>query len=400
MLYNYQAVNKHKKKVSGLVDASNEDSAADIIRGKGLTILAITLEKKGFGLGNIDVLNRVKTKDIVIFSRQFSVLISANVSIVKALKILVDQIKSIKLKIIVSEIADEIDSGSRLSDAFAKRSDVFSNFYISVVRSGETSGKLDDVLIYLADEMEKDYDMMSKIKGAMIYPTIVLAGLTIVGVIMMVVVIPKLTSVFTESGAKLPLPTKILIAISAFMTAYWWLFLLVIIAVIFGIRYLASTPRGRNLLDYSLLKLPIFGKLFQRIHLVRFTRSMNTLILGGVTINESLKISSEVVSNNVYKKLILDTIREVEKGNSISQVFANSKEIPKMVSEMLALGEKTGKLDLVLEKISDFYGREINNIVSNLMTLMEPIIMIVMGVGVGLMVAAIILPMYNMASQF
>ncbi|PJB18030.1 type II secretion system protein GspF, partial [Candidatus Falkowbacteria bacterium CG_4_9_14_3_um_filter_36_9] len=181
-------------------DASNEDSAADIIRGKGLTILAITLEKKGFGLGNIDVLNRVKTKDIVIFSRQFSVLISANVSIVKALKILVDQIKSIKLKIIVSEIADEIDSGSRLSDAFAKRSDVFSNFYISVVRSGETSGKLDDVLIYLADEMEKDYDMMSKIKGAMIYPTIVLAGLTIVGVIMMVVVIPKLTSVFTESG--------------------------------------------------------------------------------------------------------------------------------------------------------------------------------------------------------
>ena len=175
---------------------------------------------------------------------------------------------------------------------------------------------------------------------------------------------------------------------------------MVIIAVIFGIRYLASTPRGRNLIDYFMLKLPIFGKLFQRIHLVRFTRSMNTLILGGVTINESLKISSEVVSNNVYKKLILDTIREVEKGNSISQVFANSQEIPKMVSEMLALGEKTGKLDLVLEKISDFYGREINNIVSNSMTLMEPIIMIVMGVGVGLMVAAIILPMYNMASQF
>ncbi|PIV51909.1 type II secretion system protein GspF, partial [Candidatus Falkowbacteria bacterium CG02_land_8_20_14_3_00_36_14] len=233
-----------------------------------------------------------------------------------------------------------------------------------------------------------------------IYPAIVLAGLTIVGVIMMVVVIPKLTSVFTESGAVLPLPTKILIAVSAFMAAYWWLFLLVIIAVIFGIRYLASTPRGRNLIDYFMLKLPIFGKLFQRIHLVRFTRSMNTLILGGVTINESLKISSEVVSNNVYKKLILDTIREVEKGNSISQVFANSQEIPKMVSEMLALGEKTGKLDLVLEKISDFYGREINNIVNNLMTLLEPVIMIVMGVGVGLMVAAIILPMYNMASQF
>jgi type II secretory pathway component PulF len=184
------------------------------------------------------------------------------------------------------------------------------------------------------------------------------------------------------------------------MASYWWVLLIILLGAATGLKLFLRTGRGRFIFDTVALRLPVFGKLLQRIYLVRFTRSMKTLIAGGVTIVKALEIAGDVVGNSVYKKLIADTIKEVEDGNSISAVFIKSKEIPAMVSQMMSIGEKTGKLDVILSRVTDFYGREIENIVANLMTLMEPIIMVVMGVGVGLMVAAIIMPMYNMASQF
>jgi type IV pilus assembly protein PilC len=316
------------------------------------------------------------------------------------LKILIEQTENITLKMIISEMADEVDSGLRLSDALAKRPKVFSSFYINVIKSGETSGKLDEVLNYLADEMEKDYDMTSKIRGAMIYPVFVFTGLVAVGVVMMIFVVPKLTGIMTETGATLPLATRILIGTSGFLTAYWWLLSVLLIGAAAGSKFYLKLPAGKKQFDLLKLRVPIFGKLFQRIYLVRFTRSMNTLIMGGVTITKSLNIASGVVGNEIYKELIEKTSQAVEDGDSISSVFVESKEIPKMVSQMMAIGEKTGKMDVILGRITDFYSREINNIVVNLMTLMEPIIMVIMGVAVGVMVAAIILPMYNMASQF
>ncbi len=346
------------------------------------------------------ILNRVKIKDIVIFSRQFSVMTSANVTVVQALKILIEQTSNVKLKIIISEIAFEVDAGSRLSDALAKRPGIFSDFYVSVIRSGETSGRLDESLTYLANEMEKDYDMISKVRGAMIYPAFVLSGLLAVGIVMMVFVIPKLTSVLTESGTELPMATKILIGTSDFMSGYWWLIILIIVGIVSGVYYYNKTAKGSYLIDVIKLRVPIFGKLFQRIYLVRFTRSLNTLIVGGVTITEGLKISAEVVNNKVYRKLINETVKVVEDGNSISSVFIKSDEIPKMVSQMMSIGEQTGKLDLVLERISEFYSREVDNIIANLMALMEPVIMLLMGVAVAIMVAAVILPMYNMAGSY
>jgi len=234
----------------------------------------------------------------------------------------------------------------------------------------------------------------------MIYPAFVLCSLGVVGVVMMVFVVPKLTAILTESGAELPLTTRILIGTSSFMSNYWWLLLIIIAALAFAFRFYVSKPNGRRQLDYLKLKLPIFGHLFQLIYLVRFTRSMNTLIVGGVTIANSLKVAAEVVGNKIYQELIEETIKEVEDGNSISSVFQNSKTIPKMVSQMLSIGEKTGKMDVILERITNFYGREVSNMVANLMTLMEPIIMVIMGVAVGIMVAAVILPMYNLASSF
>lgn len=398
-IFQYKAKDSGGNVYTGLVEGSTEAEAVELLKEKGLSIVFVKLEEERISVSQVPILGRIKPKDVVIFSRQFAVMISANVALVQALKIVVDQTENAKMKMIVSEVADEIDAGARLSEALSKHPKVFSNFFVSVIRSGETSGKLDEVLGYLADEMEKDYDMMSKIKGAMIYPAFVFSGLLGVGMVMMVFVVPKLTAILTESGAELPVATKILISVSAFMTDYWWLLLIILAGAVFGAKLVAQTDPGRRLIDFLKLRMPVFGKLFQRIYLVRFTRSMHTLLVGGVNITKGLKITSDVVSNKIYKDLIDQTVKDVEDGNSISGVFSNSKEIPKMVSQMMSIGEKTGKLDVVLKRLTDFYAREIANIVANLMTLMEPLIMVVMGVAVGIMVAAIIMPMYNMASS-
>jgi len=380
----------------GMMDAANEQLAAGTLADQGLTVIELS-QKKGVSLS---ILNRVKAKDIVIFSRQFSVMISASVPVVQALKILVGQTTNLALKLIVSEIADEVNGGSKLSDALGARPKVFSEFYVSVIRAGESSGKLDEVLNYLADEMEKDYDLMHKIRGAMIYPIFVLAGLSIVGAVMVVWVVPKLTAIIAESGGELPFATKVLMGVSAAVSVYWWILLLVIVLGAVAFRFYIKTPWGRWQVDFIKIKMPIFGPLFQKIALVRFSRSLQTLISGGVAISSSLKITADVVGNSVYRDLILQTREAVEGGSSISSVFSASSHIPSMVSQMLAVGEKTGKIDVILERITDFYTREVSNTVGNLVNLMEPLIMVLMGIGVGIMVAAIIMPMYNMANQF
>jgi type IV pilus assembly protein PilC len=400
-IFRYKALNTAKKRVEGLIEAENEYEAGEILKEKELTIFSLRKES-GFGkeIKILNFFNRVKKKDLVILFRQFSVMISASVNIVQALRILVEQTENIRLKIIVSEIADEVDSGSRLSDSFERRSDVFSNFYINVVRSGETSGKLDEVLNYLANEIEKDYDLSMKIRGAMIYPVFILSGLLVVGTIMMVVVIPKLTDILEEAGAGLPLSTKIIIGISNFISGYWWLILAGLVGFFTVFYFYSKTETGRRRIDFFTLKLPVFGELLKKIYVTRFARTMHTLIAGGVTINQSLSISAEVIDNKIYQDLIIQTAKSVDDGNSISSVFLENKEMPKMVTQIINIGEKTGKLDVVLEKIADFYTREINNTVANLMILLEPIILVIMGIGVGVMVAGIIMPMYNMASVY
>ncbi len=397
-VFKYKAINRNKQAVSGLVEAPSDTAAAGVLKEKDLAIISLA-EKAGKANMEIEIpfLNNVKPKDVVIFSRQFSVLISAGVALVQSLRLLTEQTSNPKFRKIIVAVGEEVDGGARLSDSLEKRADVFSPFYVNVIRSGETSGKLDEVLNYLADELEKDYDMTSKIKGAMIYPAFVLFALGGVAVVMMVFVVPKLTDMMKETGGELPLATKMLMAASGFMLGYWWLILLILGGIIVGYRLFVKMPAGKRIVDTTLLGLPIFGKLYQKIYLVRFTRSFQTLLIGGVNIARALRICADVVDNYVYKKLILDTKEKVEDGDSVSSVFSESNKVPIMVSQMMSIGEETGKLDVVLDKVTDFYTREINNTVANLMTLMEPIIMIFLGVGVGVMVAAIILPMYNMA---
>lgn len=401
--FNFKIFDKeNNREESGVVEASSEEEAIQTLTARDYRIISLQLVTNK-NLASLDKVSsffsRVGIKEVVVFSRQFAVMIGASVPVVEALKIIAEQAENPKLRKIIGEISDEVNSGESLSTSLAQRPKLFSNFYVSVVKSGEQSGKLDDALNYIADEMEKDYDMNSKIKGAMIYPIFVVCMMAVIGVIMMIFVVPKLTSIIVEAGGELPLPTKVLIATSDFLINYWWLVAGALVGVIAGIRLYLKSKTGRHQFDYIILHLPVFGKLLRMIYLVRFSRSMGTLIAGGVNISASLQVSGEVINNTYYQGLVEKTIQEVEGGNSICTVFMVSKEIPPMVSQMMMVGEKTGKLDAVLERITSFYNREITTSLAGLMSLIEPMLMVIMGLGVGVMVAAILLPMYNVVSQ-
>ena len=270
-----------------------------------------------------------------------------------------------------------------------------------MVASGETSGKLDEVLSYLADEVRKSYDLQAKIKGAMIYPVFIVCGLIIVAIAMMIFVIPNLTSMLTQSGQELPLPTKILIGISNFFRFKY--IYIIIFAIIFGgggFYFFKKTESGRNFAGGIKLRFPVFGRLFQNIYLVRFAGTLSSLITAGVPLTEALRITAEVVSNKKYKDIIEETMKKVEDGYSLADELSKSYLFPPMVSQMLRIGEKTGRMNFVLDKLASFYSREVSNMVANLTSLLEPMIMVAIGVGVGGMVAAVIMPMYNMANAF
>lgn len=399
-IFQYKAQDTNGKKKSGTIVGLSESEVSGKLSKKDLAIISLA-DITNTPLSQISrIIAPIKTKDLVIFSRQFSVMISASVPVVESLLILIDQTNNISLKNMISEIAFEVDGGAFLSDALAKRPKIFSEFFINIVRSGETSGKLDEVLSYLADEMEKSYDMASKIKGAMIYPIFIISALFGVGIVLMVYVIPNLTAILTETGAQLPLSTRIVIGASDFLRNYSVLIIAALIGIAVVIKFYLKTYNGQRNLDLMKLKMPIFGKLFQYIYLMRFSRSLSTLLKGGVTITRSLEIVAEVVGNLIYKELILETLESINDGNPFSTVFEASNYVPKMVPQMISVGEKTGKIDSVLDRITSFYTRESSNMLDNLSKLMEPLIMVLMGAGVGVMVAAVLLPMYNLASQF
>jgi len=400
-VYKYKAKDNSKNKIiRNNIVAFNEAEAIQKLAKKDWRVLKMHSISDNFEGKLLLYINKIKQKDLVMFFRQFAVMIEANVTIVESLKTLVDQTKNISLQKLISDLAYDVDSGYLLSDAMAKRSDIFSEFYINIIRSGETSGKLEEVLNYLADEVEKNYDMVSKIKNAMIYPIFIITALVGVGIFMMVFILPELISVIEESGGELPVSTRILIAVSNFLQSYLWLVIILAIGVVFGFKYIAKTKKGGAILDKMRISLPVFGNLFRLIYIVRFTRSLGTLLKGGVNISKSLEISGRVVKNQVYKRLINDTLKAVNDGSSIVSAFEKSSDMPVMVTQMMAIGEKAGKLDDVLDRITEFYNKEINSTLDNLTTILEPLIMVILAVGVGIMVAAVILPMYNLASSF
>ncbi|MDD3284070.1 MAG: type II secretion system F family protein [Patescibacteria group bacterium] len=400
--FNYKALDINGNVINGIVDAPSQELASTALIDKSFKIIDLE-ESKGlvnFNFKALSIFNGISKKDLVIFSRQLAVMISATVPIIQALRGITKQTTNQALSRNVEQIADDVDGGMKLSDAMSKHA-IFDNFFVSMIAAGESSGRLDEVLNYLADEVEKSYDLSAKIKGAMIYPIFIISGLLLVGIAAMIFIIPNLTEMLQASGAVLPLPTRVLIFISDSLRKYYILIILFVAVFVFGLIYsIKKTELGNKIFNIIKIKFPVFGKLFKNIYLVRFSSTLSSLISAGVPLTEALRITGNVVGNYNYKKVINEAVKKVEDGYSIAYVFSESNLFPPMLSQMLKVGEKTGRLNIVLDKLSGFYAREVSNMVGNLTALIEPLIMVIIGLGVGGMVAAIIMPMYNMANTF
>lgn len=399
-IYNYRAKNFKGEVQSGTVDAASPQAAADVLRTHSLVVVELNEEGAQVGLQTrLRVFERVQPRDVVIFSRQLATMISATLPLVQGLRILSEQQQNQQFKNILQDITARVDGGARLSVAMDQYPEVFSNFFVSVIQTGETSGKLDESLVYLADQLEKDYDLTSKIRSAMYYPAFILGGIVVVAIIMVTYVIPQLESVLVGMQASLPWSTKALLAVSNFFRDYWWILVIVVVLLFWWLRSWSGTESGKRKIDQLKLKLPIFGKLFRWIYITRLTRTLYTLLAGGVKIIEALNVTATVIGNSVYSDIIKKTSQRVEAGDTMSSVLRQETEVPLMVSQIIEVGEKTGKLPFTLQKISDFYGRELDNAVKGLSSLLEPVIMVILGVGVGILMAAVIMPIYNISSM-
>ena len=399
MQFKYSAKDANSNLREGIVVAETQERAETLLAENGLVLMSLAEVKEDiltklwpFGRG-------VPAKEMVLFSRQLATLIGAEVPILQSLRILLDQVSNKRLKQIINETVKDIESGDSLSLSISRHPEVFSNVYVSIIHSGELSGSLDKSLNYLADQLEKDYDLNSKIRGAMVYPIFVLVAIVVVGSAMFIFILPKLTDVLTENGNTLPVLTLFLIALTKFFQQYWWAVFLGLFVLIVAVRSYVNTRNGRYLWDRIKLVSPVFGDIFEKIYLARFSRNLSTLIMGGIPIIKALEIVADLVNNVIYRDIILDAASKLSSGKSISASLAGYKEIPKVVTQMIQVGEQSATLTNILSKLAAFYEKEVDTKVSSLTTLIEPIIILILGAAVGILVAGILLPIYNLANS-
>lgn len=397
--YDYRVRDAAGAILEGIVEADNKDIAVETLKDRSYTVLSLDEHEEGALSFELPFLNGIPIKEVVIFTRQFAVLIGAKVPVVQALKTVAHQTAHPRLVKILLDVGTEVEAGTPLSTALAKHPQAFSAFFVNIIKSGETTGRLEEVMNYLADQMEKDYDLMGRIKGAMTYPIFVIFALVVVGFVMLTFVVPKLTASLVESGTALPWTTKGLIAVSNFAKNNMVGIIIGAVLAAIAFRWWTSKPDGRLAWDTIKLRIPVFGPLLRYIAIVRFTRSMTTLLNGGIDVPAAILVCADIVGNAHYKEVLLETHREVSDGNSISTALLKDKLLPTMIPQMMSVGEETGRLGTVLEKLTEFYSRELDASVKNLVSAIEPLIMLVMGGAVGVMVAAIMMPMYQMASN-
>ena len=400
MKFKYKAITTSGIEQTGKVDAANKEKAIELIQKHRLIIIYIKPVKEFASFDKLfSFLHRVSSKKIVMFSKELSILLMAGIPLVEALRIQHDQEESAYFKDQLFIIANMVDDGSSFSSALARFPNIFSNFYVNIVKSGEASGTMQESLLHLADYIEKQYLLNSKVKNALMYPGVIISGFAIIGALMMAFVIPQLTAIFRDNDQELPLPTQILIVISDFTKDYFILLVIGTIALAYGIKKYAATQEGRENFDKLIFKIPKFNTIFRKFYVARFAKNLSMLIKSGVSIINALKISGDVVGNEVYKKVIYSSIDEVKIGGSVAYAFERSDQLPPLVPRMIRIGEKTGKLDVVLKDIADFYTKEVNIAVDGLMSLIEPILIFVLGAGVGILVAAILMPVYQMTEM-
>lgn len=399
MLFKYKATTKDGEEKSGSIDAIGIDVAIGALQKRDLIIISIEpADGANFTSKLLGMLESVKTKDVVILSRQLATLFEAKVSVLDTFKLLASETDNSVLRRKLQEITDDIQSGVPISTAMSKHPTVFSAFYVSLIRSGEESGRLSESFNYLADYLERQYAIVSKVRGALIYPAFVVVSFTVVMILMLVLVIPRLAEILTETGQQVPLYTSFVIWLSGVFVDYG-IFVLVF-AVISGIalwRY-AVTSLGRSTIDALELKIPYVGTLYRRFYLSRIADNMDTLITSGVSMVRSLEVTADVVGSEVYKKVMLDAVSSVKGGSPLSASFADSKDVPKIMAQMTKIGEETGNLGFVLKTMARFYKREVDTAIDTLIALIEPMMIIFLGVAVGLLLVSVLGPIYNITA--
>ncbi len=397
--FNYKVKNKEGKTVSGVVEAREPRQAAKILQEKGFLVISISPLKKGLASQVSSFSGRATTTDLVNFTRQLSTMVTAGLQITNSLDILESQARPGMSKV-VGEIRRSVEGGGTLAGAMEKHPQVFDRIYIALVKAGEAAGSLDKVLSRLADNLEKKREFQRKIKGAMIYPIIVVLAMVAVGTIMVLFVLPQMMTIYEEFQADLPMATKILLSISSFATEFWYLALVLLVGLAFAVRLLSRNAQFQAQFDRITFSLPIIGKLKTQVMLTEFSRTLSLLVGAGVLIIDALNIVVDSFSSPLYRGAIESSIEKVEKGFSLATALAQEGIFPPILPQMIAVGEETGKIDEVLKKVSVYFEQEAEMAVKGLTTAIEPLIMIVLGVGVGFLVIAVIMPIYNLTSQF
>lgn len=396
--FDYTAKNSTGKSVSGSVDARSQEIAVTLLKNQGLTVVSMREKKVGV-LDQLLDFRGVPQSEVVAFTRQFSTMISAGLPISRALEVLANQSTNKGFQKIITEVLRSVEGGVSLSTSLSVYPKTFNETYISLVRAGESSGKLDIILKKLAENMEAERDLDSKFKSAMVYPIIVFIAMIGVFILLMVFVIPKLSEMYTNMNIELPFVTRMMISTSNFMVKYIYIFIILIIGVVFGIRSFTQSKQGKIFISEALIKFPVFGKITLEKDFSRFSRTLSLLINSAVPIVDALNIVSTLMTSNTLRNAVLDAALHVEKGQSLSNYFRSSTKFPSLLGQMAGVGEETGRMDEVLERVAIYYEGEVDNKVKGLSSALEPIILVMLGVMVGFLIISIITPIYKLTSS-
>ena len=402
MLFNYEAVESASgTKRSGSIDAVNIDIAINSLQRRNLVVITIKEadEETSFFTRKISWFDRVSTKDVVILSRQLSTLFQAQVSALRVFRLLSGEVDNKKLGSILQIITDDIQGGSSISTALSKHPKVFSPFYINMVKSGEESGKLDEVFQYLADYLDREYDLVSKVRGALIYPAFVMVTFIVVMILMFTMVIPKISSIIIESGGDIPVYTQIILGISNFLVNYGFVLIALLVIVGFFVARYVRTTGGRIAYDQLKLSIPYISVLYRKLYLSRFSDNMNTMLVSGIPIVRALELTSDVIDNRVYQGIITVAAERVKGGKTLSESLSGyPDDIPGIVVQMIKVGEETGEVGSILKTVAKFYVREVETAVDATVSLIEPAMIVFLGGGVAILLASVLIPIYSIAS--
>jgi type IV pilus assembly protein PilC len=382
--------------LKGQLDVPTRDDVIAFLRKSRMTPVSVREAPKDLKLPSFG--SGITTRDVVIFTRQFATMINAGLPLVQSLTILAQQTENAVLKDVTRQVVYDVEAGNTLADAMRKHPKAFSDLYVNMVSAGEAGGILDTILLRLATFLEKNDALVRKVKGAMVYPGVIMSVAAGAIAILLIFVIPTFQSMFASVNMELPLPTRVVIGASNFLTGWWWMILLVAAGIFFAVRQYYATPVGRRQIDGALLNAPVLGDVLRKSAVSRFTRTLGTLISSGVSILDGLEITAKTAGNMVIHDAVMKSRQSIAGGETIAGPLAESKVFPPMVISMVSVGEQTGGLDEMLSKIADFYDEEVDVAVSALLSLMEPIMIVVLGVVVGGMVVAMYLPIFDMVN--